>query len=258
VGETPLPIPNRAVKPHSADGTWPARAWESRSPPVLSPQRHEPPPGGSVAFRVPPVAVRALSSARVEAVPIEPDPRDLRSPVATERLRLEPWRHDRHKGALAAVNRDPDVVRFLTGGVPIPPEETELLSLDIERHWATYGFGLWAVVERASTQALGFVGLSHPRWFPALAPAVEVGWRLRREAWGRGFASEGARAALEYGFGALALDEIIALIHPENARSAAVARRLGMAVVRTLPHPFRAHELEVHAVRRDAGRGATR
>ncbi len=178
----------------------------------------------------------------------------LSEPVETERLRLEPWRDAHHGETLVAVNLDAEVVRYLTGGTPIPARESRTLSRDIERHWEQFGFGLWAAIERETGEGLGFVGLSHPRWFPALAPAVEVGWRLRRDAWGRGFATEGARAAVELGFGALALGEVIALIHPENARSAAVARRLGMEVTSTVAHPFRAHSLDVHALRARAAR----
>jgi len=102
---------------------------------------------------------------------------------------------------------------------------------------------------------LGFVGLSHPRWFPALAPAVEVGWRLRREAWGKGFATEGGQAALEHGFDRLGLSEVIALVHPENARSAGVAERLGMRPRDEVPHPWRPHRLVVYATGRPAGAG---
>jgi len=174
----------------------------------------------------------------------------LLEPVRTERLELEPWRDGRHGQALVALNADPVVVRYLTGGAPIPARDSRALSRELERHWDTFGFGLWAARERDSDDVVGFVGLSHPRWFPRFAPAVEVGWRLRRETWGRGLASEGARAAVEFGFGALALQELIALIHPENARSGAVARRLGMAITTTVAHPFRPHRLEVHSLRR--------
>jgi RimJ/RimL family protein N-acetyltransferase len=75
---------------------------------------------------------------------------------------------------------------------------------------------------------LGFTGLNIPRHFPAVLPAVEVGWRLRRSAWGCGYATEAARPALAHGLSDLDLEEIISLIHSDNARSLAVARRLGL------------------------------
>ena len=75
---------------------------------------------------------------------------------------------------------------------------------------------------------LGFAGLSIPSHFPDVLPAVENGWRLRRDAWGRGYATEAARAAMAHGFGDLGLEEIISLIRAGNAGSIAVAGRLGM------------------------------
>lgn len=179
--------------------------------------------------------------------------------VETERLWLERWEHDRHGPGLDAVNGDAEVMRYLNDGVPFSRHESRELSIAIGRHWEHYGFGLWAAVEKASGQTLGFVGLCHPLWFPVLLPAVEVGWRLRREAWGLGYATEGARAALAAGFGVLGLDDVIALVHPDNVRSAAVTRRLDMRLDRRVAHPFRRHDVDVFVTdasnvdRRDVG-----
>jgi RimJ/RimL family protein N-acetyltransferase len=94
--------------------------------------------------------------------------------------------------------------------------------------WSRRGYGLWAV-ERVEDHAfLGFVGLSSPAWEADFTPAVEIGWRLGREAWGHGYATEAARAALTFGFGALALGEILSWTVPANVRSRAVMERLGM------------------------------
>jgi RimJ/RimL family protein N-acetyltransferase len=96
-------------------------------------------------------------------------------------------------------------------------------------HWEEHGYGLWALRSReGDDRVLGFAGLSIPLHFPPVLPAVEVGWRLRRDAWGRGYATEAARPALRHGFADLRLDEIVSLIHEANARSLAVARRLGL------------------------------
>lgn len=173
----------------------------------------------------------------------------------TERLRLERWDHDRHGPALDAVNRDCEVMRYLNDGVGLSWQESDELSLGIARHWREHGFGLWAAVERTSGDTLGFVGVCRPLWFAALLPAVEVGWRLRRDAWGSGYATEGARVALRASFETLGLTEVIALVHPDNARSAGVARRLGMRVERRVPHPFRPHPLDVHVVSRHGAAG---
>jgi len=163
----------------------------------------------------------------------------------TPRLRLEPWRPD-HAAGLAEVNADPEVLRYINAGIPLTRSQSDIVSTRVSEHWRAYGFGLWAVVQKASADMIGFAGLCHPLWFPAWADAVEVGWRLRRDAWGNGYATEAAGAALDEGFGALGLDEIVAFIHPDNLRSAAVADRLGMRHDRRVPHPDRPHELDVY------------
>jgi RimJ/RimL family protein N-acetyltransferase len=90
------------------------------------------------------------------------------------------------------------------------------------------GWGLWALEERASGRFLGFTGLAVPRFTAHFTPAVEVGWRLARSAWGHGYASEAARAAVAVGFTELALEQIVSFTVPANARSRAVMERLGM------------------------------
>jgi len=95
-------------------------------------------------------------------------------------------------------------------------------------HFERYGFGLWAAEVRETGEFTGFVGLSVPEFKAPFMPAVEVGWRLARHHWGHGYATEGGRAALEFGFSQLGLAEIIAMTVPANARSRAVMGRLGM------------------------------
>jgi RimJ/RimL family protein N-acetyltransferase len=158
----------------------------------------------------------------------------------TERLRLERWSHEVHGDGLSAMNAQPEVLRYLGGGAGMTRAESHEMSARIAAHWDTYGFGLWAAVEGASGDMVGFVGLCHPVWWPEMRERVEVGWRLRREAWGAGYATEGARAALNEGFGTLGLEEIVSFVDPENERSLAVTRRLGMRVEREVPHPARA------------------
>jgi len=111
---------------------------------------------------------------------------------------------------------------------PADRDESLRQSERFAAHWEEHGYGLWALRRHDSDVVLGFAGLSIPYHFPSVLPAVEVGWRLRRDQWGRGFATEAARPALIHGFGDLGLDEIISLIHAENARSLAVASRLGL------------------------------
>ena len=166
--------------------------------------------------------------------------------VETERLRRERWRRD-HAPGLAAVNADAEVMQFINDGVPLTRVESGIGSDRVAEHWRTYGFGLWAVIEKSSERMIGFAGISHPLWLPGWERAVEVGWRLHRHAWGRGYATEAGRAGLDYGLERLALKEVIALIHPDNLRSAAVARRLGLELRERIPHPQRPHDLDVYS-----------
>lgn len=163
----------------------------------------------------------------------------------TERLRLERWDHAVHSGPFALLNAQPEVSEFVGGGGPMSRQESDELSLRISSHWEAYGFGLWAALRRDTAEMIGFIGLCHPLWWPEMVDRVEVGWRLRREAWGFGYASEGGRAALSAGCSELGLGEIVAFVHPANERSLAVTRRLGMAEEAELPHPSRDHTVKV-------------
>lgn len=113
-----------------------------------------------------------------------------------------------------------------------------------------YGFGLWAVIEKASERMIGFVGLCHPLWFADWVGAVEVGWRLHPEAWGRGLATEAGREALRAGFEDRALESVVAFVHPENTRSLAVTQRLGMTLEQEVDHPDAGHRLLVFRAER--------
>ena len=156
----------------------------------------------------------------------------------TERLRLERWDHDAHGAGLARINADPEVTRYVGGGI-VPRAVSDEMSRRLAAHWDIYGHGLWAAIVKDSGAMIGFVGLSHPLWWPEMVDRVEVGWRLARESWGHGYATEGAREAVRLGFSQLGLREIVSFVHPENERSLAVTRRLGMEVETDVPHPSR-------------------
>lgn len=97
------------------------------------------------------------------------------------------------------------------------------------RHWEEHGFGYWLAEERESGDVAGWFGAAHPSYIPELAKVVEVGWTLSRAFWGRGLATEGGAAAVNACLNHLPQGEVVALIHPGNARSIAVAARLGMS-----------------------------
>jgi len=98
----------------------------------------------------------------------------------------------------------------------------------IEAHFAKHGFGLWAVEIPGVTSFAGFIGLSIPSFQAHFTPCVEVGWRLARDHWGKGYATEGAHAALAFGFERLKLDEIVSFTPVSNLRSQRVMERIGM------------------------------
>jgi RimJ/RimL family protein N-acetyltransferase len=169
--------------------------------------------------------------------------------VTTDRLRLERWDAAVHTPALEAINALPDAVRYLNDGVPYTREETDRQSARFSRHWAEYGFGLWAATVDATGWTIGFVGVAHPLWFPDLSHEVEIGWRLHPDAWGHGYATEAGHASLVAARDELELTRIIAVIDPGNVASVAVATRLGMAYESTLPHPQRPGDIDIYAIR---------
>jgi RimJ/RimL family protein N-acetyltransferase len=145
----------------------------------------------------------------------------------TERLRARDWRADDAE-AVYEIYRDPDVVRFL-GSVPTPVLDVAEAAGRVER-WTAYnaaqagtGYGFWAL----STHAGEVVGATLLKPLPE-AEEVEVGWHLGKAHWGNGYATEGARGAVEHGFGTVGLDVVYAVVYSANVASLAVTRRLGM------------------------------
>ncbi len=145
--------------------------------------------------------------------------------LETERLLLRRWQ-DHDRAPFAAMNRDPDVVEFLTG--PLTREQSDEIIGRVEAHFDKRGFGLWAVEVRGTAECVGFVGLWTPDFEAHFTPAIEAGWRLARPAWGHGYASEAARAALRFGFEDIGLDEVVSFTVPMNTRSRSVMERIGL------------------------------
>jgi RimJ/RimL family protein N-acetyltransferase len=148
-----------------------------------------------------------------------------RREIETARLRLRPWLPS-DRVPFAAMNADPLVMEHLPR--VLSRDESDALADRIEAHFERHGFGLWAVEIPGSAPFAGFVGLAVPSFAAAFTPCVEVGWRLAREHWGRGFATEGARAAAEFASRELGLHEIVSYTVPANRRSRRVMEKLGM------------------------------
>jgi RimJ/RimL family protein N-acetyltransferase len=143
--------------------------------------------------------------------------------LRTERLLLRQWRDDDF-APFAELNADPEVMRHFPR--TLSRAESDTLAERQRTLIAERGWGLWAV--EAPEGFIGFVGLSEPRFEAHFTPAVEVGWRLARHGWRKGYATEAARAAVAYGFDELGLEEIVSFTFVGNDRSRGVMERLGM------------------------------
>ncbi len=142
--------------------------------------------------------------------------------LETERLTLRMLRES-DSDAYAEMCADPEVMRYIGDGQPLArPMAWRNLAMMIG-HWSLRGYGLWAVEERSSGAFAGRIGF----WNPEGWPSFELGWMLRRSLWGRGYATEAARAALNFAFIELKQLHVISLTQPENAASIRVAQRLG-------------------------------
>ena len=171
--------------------------------------------------------------------------------IRTARLRLRAWR-DEDIEPHAAMNADPRVMEFFPGVLSLE-ESTALLARGRQRI-AERGFGLWPVEVLGGAPFIGMVGLSVPSFEAHFMPAVEIGWRLAADHWGRGYATEAAGAALAYGFDRLGLSEIVSFTTTANARSRRVMEKLGMrrAPEDDFLHPMIAegHPLRPHVLYR--------
>ncbi len=156
--------------------------------------------------------------------------------VTTERMHLRPFA-DGDLDGLAEVFAKPEVWRFPYGRGFSREETRDFLRSQIE-HWDRFGFGCWiAELAADGDPIIGYVGLSVPHFLPDILPAVEVGWRFDPDHWGHGFATEGARAALEEGFTRMGLEEICSLPQSTNPPSSRVCERLGMRFDRSITCP---------------------
>lgn len=144
--------------------------------------------------------------------------------LSTERLRLEPI-DEHHFDGLQAMNRLPDVMRFISGQ-PETPEQTRAMIALVKGRWAEYGFSWWAFVEQATNDVIGAGCIQYLGRDPA--NPHEIGWRLAPDCWGRGLASEAARAMAAFAFESLNAPTLVAVCLPENAASRRLMASLGM------------------------------
>jgi RimJ/RimL family protein N-acetyltransferase len=169
--------------------------------------------------------------------------------IRTERLLLRSWRSS-DREPFAKLNADPKVVEFLPK--LLSREESDAMADRIEARFGERGFGLWAVEIPGVRPFAGYVGLSVPGFEAHFTPCIEIGWRLAAEYWGQGYATEGAKAALDFGFRWLGFEEIVSFTTVANIRSRRVMEKIGMThsssedfdhPVLAEGHPLRRHVL---------------
>jgi len=147
--------------------------------------------------------------------------------LETPHLLLRAWR-GRDLEAHAQMSADPEVMRYIGDGRVLDQGQSwREIAMHIG-HWVLRGYGQWALERKENGASIGRAGL----WNPPGWPGLEVGWKLSRDAWGQGYATEAGRAAIDWAWVTLDVQELISVIHPGNARSIRVAERLGMSRLR--------------------------
>lgn len=148
--------------------------------------------------------------------------------LETERLLLREWREE-DVGEYARICSDPEVMRFMMPARPVTYAEAALDAANLREHWRRQGFGHWVVEEKETGRFVGRTGVKrHPDW--DLDPDnTEIGWLYDREVWGRGYATEGALAAVRFCLEELGRPEVISIAHPDNAASRRVMEKAGLS-----------------------------
>ena len=154
--------------------------------------------------------------------------------VRTDRLVLRRW-HETDLEPFARLTADAEVMRYFPA--TLSREQSDGLAARADAQFDTRGYGLWALERLDTGDFIGFTGLAPmPEGIPG-SGGVEVGWRLAQSAWGQGFATEAATAALRFGFDTLGLAEVNSITAVINIRSRRVMERLGMLLADEFEHP---------------------
>lgn len=167
--------------------------------------------------------------------------------IDTPRLILRRW-HDGDVAPMAAINADPEVMRWIGDGSRRTEQQTRAGVEAVERAWDEHGFGLFAVEIRDTGELAGFAGLSVPDFLPEVMPSVEIGWRLGQAFWGRGIATEAARAALHFGLIDRGLERIVSITQVGNDASERIMAKLGMRLERETVDPLYHRPVRVYEI----------
>lgn len=145
--------------------------------------------------------------------------------IETPRLLLRTWEQE-DAGPYFQINQDSKVIEHLKG--PLTIEEVSSFITGANEQQQKRGYTLWATELKETEELIGFIGLNYDEWQSHFTPSVEIAWRLGSQFWGKGYATEGARAALEYGFKKCNLKEIFSFTVPANTRSSHVMEKIGL------------------------------
>ncbi|MBH1964833.1 MAG: GNAT family N-acetyltransferase [Comamonadaceae bacterium] len=170
--------------------------------------------------------------------------------LTTPRLLLRQWRESDLE-PFRVMSADEEVMKYFTS--PLSMQESDQMAQRCQALITERGWGFWAAQELDSKQFIGFIGLHIPIAALPFSPCIEVGWRLAQDYWGKGLATEGARACLKFAFDELKADEVVSFTSIQNRRSEAVMQRLGMARDKeTFFHPAidKDHRLSEHCLYR--------
>lgn len=154
----------------------------------------------------------------------------MKIPLETDRLIIRPWHLEQDINFAFAIYGDPEVMRLIRPPAPdIETLKTTLTKRIEEAEQLPKGGGFWAVVEKLTDEVIGGAILQPlPERNHQLTEDYEIGWQLRQQSWGKGYATEFGKTLMEYGFKTLQLPYLLAVVHPENGRSQRVTQRLGM------------------------------
>ncbi|MEP3246029.1 MAG: GNAT family N-acetyltransferase [Sneathiella sp.] len=170
------------------------------------------------------------------------------NPIQTGRLILRPWQEQDYT-PFVSLNADPAVMEYFPSR--LSERESHAMADKIKKLITQKGWGFWAAEEKESGKFIGFVGLNAPAYDLPFNPCVEIGWRLAKDTWGKGYATEAARASLQFAFENLDLDEVVSFTTITNLRSRAVMERLGFANSgEDFDHPLleEGHPLQKHVL----------
>jgi RimJ/RimL family protein N-acetyltransferase len=165
--------------------------------------------------------------------------------LVTERLILRRWRDDDY-APFAAICADPDVMEFIGDGSTRTPEQVADFIAHAEKAWDDNGWGMFAVELRDRGELIGFTGLGRPDFMPELLPCAEIGWRFAKAHWGKGFATEAARAALAFARSLPSINGIVSICQIANPASVRIMEKIGLKFDRRSIDPTCGREVFVY------------